>query len=150
METGKTVIEVNGVKLEVDLRTAKRVDTLAIGDRVKVLVKQYQDYKVLPGVVVGFEPFEKLPTIIVAYVDVAYNTAELKFVHFNTETKDTEIIKAVDSDELDVDRAKLVATMDRMIEQKQREADDLRLRKDFFLREFRGYWQYEPVATSAV
>ena len=145
MSENKTVIEVNGVKLEVDLRTAKRIDTLAVGDRVKILIKTYSNYVVYPGVVVGFEPFDKLPTIVVAYMEVSYAAAELKFVHFNAETKETEIIKAIDNDEMDLDRAKLVATMDRMIEQKQKEADDLKMRKEFFLREFRNYWRYEGV-----
>ena len=36
-------IEINGVKLEIDLRTAKRVDTFKIGDNVKVLKKEYGD-----------------------------------------------------------------------------------------------------------
>ena len=72
----KTVIEVNGVKLEVDLRQAVRIDTLGVGDRVKVMVKIYSDYKVYAGVVVGFEPFKELPTIIIAYLDTQYKTPE--------------------------------------------------------------------------
>lgn len=56
MENGKTIIEVNGVKLEVDLRTARRIDEIRIGDRVKVLIKGYSDYKVHAGTVIGFEP----------------------------------------------------------------------------------------------
>ena len=62
MDKQTTIIEVNGIKLEVDLRTAKRVDQLRVGDRVKVLNKAYDGYEVLPGTVVCFEPFEKLPT----------------------------------------------------------------------------------------
>ncbi len=60
------IIEINSVKLEVDRRSAERVDQIQVGDRVKVLNKQYSDYKVYHGVVIGFEPFEELPTIIVA------------------------------------------------------------------------------------
>ena len=76
MNTQTAIVEVNGIKLEVDLRTAKRIDQLTdqltIGSRVKCLVKQYSDFKTVPGVVVGFEPFEKLPTIVVAYLDTDY------------------------------------------------------------------------------
>src|SRR5690606_28503543 len=69
----KTIIEVNGVKLEVDLRTAKRVDELRVGDRVKVLTKDYRgEYEVHAGTIVGFEPFENLPTVIVAYLKRDY------------------------------------------------------------------------------
>ena len=33
----KRIVEIDGVKIEVDLRTAKRIDTFAVGDNVKVL-----------------------------------------------------------------------------------------------------------------
>ena len=33
MSNEKTIIEVNGVKLEVDLRQAKRIETLQVGTR---------------------------------------------------------------------------------------------------------------------
>lgn len=38
-----TIIEINGVKLEIDLRHAKRIDNLRVGDTVKVLRKRYDD-----------------------------------------------------------------------------------------------------------
>ena len=55
MATETQVIEINGVKLEVDMRYAKRVDLLRIGSRVKVLVKTYSEYKIYPGVKIGRE-----------------------------------------------------------------------------------------------
>jgi hypothetical protein len=147
----KTIIEVNGVKLEVDLRTATRIDTLRVGDRVKVLTKEPygSSHKVFPGVVVGFEPFEALPTIIVAYMDLTYNEVTLKFVYLNTETKDTEVIKAIDNDQLDVDRVALCSMFDRQIAVKQREAEDLEKKKAFFLEQFRKYWEFESVTMKA-
>ena len=148
MSENTTVIEVNGIKLEVDLRTAKRIDTLRVGDRVKVLVKNYDGFTVKPGVVVGFEPFNQLPTIIVAYMEMGYNTADLKFLHFNGKTADHEIIKAVDNDGLDVDKANLCALFDRQITTKEREIEDLRAKKAFFLAEFRKYWEFEPIASA--
>jgi hypothetical protein len=143
---GKTIIEVNGVKLEVDLRTATRVDTLRVGDRVKVLVKNYSDYTVHPGVVVGFEPFKALPTVIVAYMEVTYSEVKLKFVYFNSQTKDTEIVKAIDNDQLDVDKAKMCEVFDRDIAKKEEELEGLRLKKTYFLTEFRKYWEFEGVS----
>lgn len=97
MANNTTIIEVNGVKLEVDLRSAKRVDTLRVGDKVKVLITgQYSTPAVHPGVVVGFEPFEKLPTIVVAYLKQTYNDCDLQFLYYNSSTKDTEVIVSVD------------------------------------------------------
>lgn len=39
MDDGKRIIEIDGVKIEVDLRTAKRIDTYRVGDNVKILNK---------------------------------------------------------------------------------------------------------------
>lgn len=140
MET-RTIVEVNGVKLDVDLRTATRVDTLRVGDRVKVLKKEPygSDRKVYPGVVCGFEPFTTLPTIIIAYLDVNWNEAKLLFAFLNSESKDVEVIKSIDHD-LDLDKANVMALMDRDIEKKQAEVDEARRRRDYFLREFGAYW----------
>lgn len=37
----RRIVEINGVKIEVDMRTAKRVDSFRVGDNVKVLDKDY-------------------------------------------------------------------------------------------------------------
>ena len=144
----KTIIEVNGVKLEVDLRTAKRIDTLRVGDRVKVLTKEAYStpaHKVYPGVVVGFEPFRALPTVIVAYLEFDWSKANMKFVYFNAETKDTEIIKAIDGDQLDVDKAGAIAMFDREIQKKRDELTDIERKREFFISEFRKYWEFAGV-----
>lgn len=144
MTEGKTIIEVNGVKLEVDLRSARRIDEIRVGDRVKVLLKTYDSYKVCAGTVVGFEPFEKLPTIVVAYVEVDYNKSDVKFLHFNSQTKDTEIIKAIDADHLDIDRATVLDQLDRQVAVHRRGIEDLEARRKYFLDHFSAYWA--PVA----
>ena len=51
----KRIIEINGVKLEVDMSTAKKIDEYRVGDNVKVLKKDYSgNYDVLAGVIVEF------------------------------------------------------------------------------------------------
>jgi ribosomal protein L19 len=142
MEDGKTIIEVNGVKLEVDLRTARRVDELRVGDRVKVLVTQSYDksHKVYAGTVIGFEPFAKLPTIIVAYVEREWSGVGIKFVYFNKQTENIEIIKAIYNDQLDVDKSDVLAQFDKQIYAKKNEVSDLEQRRAYFLANFRAYW----------
>lgn len=140
MNAPTTIIEVHGVKLEVDLRTARRIDTLQVGSRVKVLTKSYSDYKVRPGVVVGFEPFKELPTITVAVLDISWTEAKLEFIQFNAKTEGVEIVPAVDNDELEVDRADMHRRLDREIEQKRREIQDLERRKAWFEQNFRAYF----------
>ena len=64
---GKRIVEIDGVKIEADFRTAKRIDTFAVGDNVKVLCKEYDgQYKVKPGIITDFANFKEKPTIVVA------------------------------------------------------------------------------------
>ena len=92
MEDNMKLIEVNGVKLEVDMRYAKKVEQYRVGDKVKVLIKKYSDTSTSHiGVIVGFDNFEQRPTIIVAYIESDYSGTKLNFVHINKDTKDVEI-----------------------------------------------------------
>ena len=86
------VIEIGGVKVEVDMRSAKRIESYKVGDPVKVLRKSYADsWNVCPGVIVGFCDFKKRPTIEVLVVASAYGTANIEIVAISAETQDTEI-----------------------------------------------------------
>jgi len=136
----KTIIEINGVKMELDMRHAKRIDELRVGDRVKVLLKNYSDYKVHAGTIIGFEPFKALPTVIVAYIETGYNSAEVKFVYFNSSSKDVEIVKAIDDDSIGIEKRDVMSMFDRMVAAKEREIDDLLSKKEYFLRNFQAYW----------
>lgn len=141
----KTIIEVNGVKLEVDLRHAKRIDQMQIGSRVKCLVKSYDSYDTKPGVVVGFEPFPSKPSIVVAYLDTGYGSAGLKFKTFNDATKDFEIVPDLDNNALEVDKAGVVEHFDREIAKKQLELRELEEKKAFFLAKFGAFFaELEP------
>lgn len=142
----KTIIEVNGVKLEVDLRTAKRIDELKIGSPVKCLVKTYGEYKVYPGVIVGFVPFKNKPSIVVAYLDTSYSSADMKFVTFNEDTKDFEIVADIDYNSLELDKANVLRLMDKDITKKEQELQDLVAKKNFFIENFDSFnRQVEPI-----
>jgi hypothetical protein len=136
----KTIIEINGVKMEVDLREARRVDSLRVGDRVKVLTKKYDGYQVNAGTVVGFEPFESMPTVIVAYLETSYSSVGVKFLYFNSQTKETEIIKAIDDDQLDIDKCGVIQQFDTDIAKKEIELEDVKKKKQYFIQNFKAYW----------
>ena len=133
------IIEIEGVKIEVDLRTAKRIDHLQVGSRVKVLTKTYSGHQVHPGVVVGFEPFEKLPTIVIAYLEVDYSKVDLKFLHFNANTKEIEVIAAVD-DPLDFDRDRVRSFFDRARAKLDRAIEENEMRRQYFEQNFKQFW----------
>lgn len=140
MEKQTTIIEVNGVKLEVDLRSAKRIDELKVGSRVKCLIKKYDSFDTRPGVVVGFEPFPTKPTIVIAYLEDDYSSASLKFKSFNSDTKDFEIVADLDQNALEINRAEVLAKFDREAEKKRQELADVEQRKAFFLSHFGRYF----------
>ncbi|MDH7956462.1 hypothetical protein [Listeria monocytogenes] len=48
----KRMVEINGIKMEIDMRTAVRVDEFKVGDNIKVLDKNYSNQKIHDGVIV--------------------------------------------------------------------------------------------------
>lgn len=136
----KQIIEIKGVKLEVDLRSARRIEELRCGDRVKILVKSYgNSFAVYAGVITGFDLFPSLPTITVAYIDQGY-AGGLKFVSFNSESKDIELVADEDARTLELDKGAVLEQMDRAILTKESEAETLRRQRAFFLARFGAYF----------
>lgn len=135
----REVIEINGVKLDVDMRTATRVDEMKVGTRVRVLTKTYSGADVKDGIVIGFEPFKELPTIIIATLDMGYQSASLKTIFYNAKTADTEVIVAKDV-EVDELKNKALNAFQTAIDAKQRELDTLTGQRQFFLDHFQQTW----------
>lgn len=147
-----TTIEINGVKMEVDLRYAKRVDVMKVGTKVKVLKEDYSGPKVYAGVVVGFEPFQKLPTIVVAYVEEDWDKSAIKFLFFNEKAKadKMDIVVAADQD-FSVDRNVIMAKFDKQIAAKQREIETIEEQRRYFETNFAAFWlPLEPKAEPEV
>ena len=89
-------IEVKGQSFEVQTQAVVR-STIKIGDRLRILKKStYSDPVVCDGIVIGFEPFKTLPSIVIAYIDDTYSNIDVKFLVWNDSTKDVEITVALD------------------------------------------------------
>lgn len=143
MEENKKIIEINGVKIEVDLRTAKRIDEFKVGDSVKVLQKNGSDYNVSAGVIIDFVMFKELPTIQIAIFKSDYWGQTISFINFNSQTKDVEIA-AVSEHELVLEKDRVIDKINREIEKKQSEIDELQTKKDYFVKHFKKYFkEYE-------
>lgn len=141
-------VEINGVKMQVDMRYARRIEHLRVGSLVKVLVKEYSGHAVHPGVVVGFEPFQNLPTIVVAYVIINFSSSELKILHYNAQSKDCEIVAAVD-DDLSVNKAQVLSWFDREQTKLERQMQELDEKRQYFLARFGRYWEKEEAGEVA-
>ena len=133
----KRIVEIDGVKIEVDLRSAKRIDTFRVGDNVKVLCKEYNgDFKVKPGIITDFANFKEKPTIIVAVLDESYSGVSIDFVHIYEGMEDKYEIVYATEDEVKLSQDGVLEKFDREIAKKKHEMEDLQFKKDFFIRHF--------------
>ncbi len=145
MSDEKRIIEINGVKIEVDLRTAKRVDSYRVGDRVKVLKKSYgETFESFHGVIVAFDEFIQRPAITICYVTNKYGSdTPLEFVTLTKDSKDIEIAPA--NGDVIVHKEDILATIDKMIEGKRAEIQTLEAKRNYFLARF-GAWFESPAS----
>ena len=145
MENEKQVIEINGIKMEVDLRHAKRIDTFRVGDPVKILIAEGKEVKA--GIIVSFEEFKELPTIVVAYINSDYYHTGLKFAYINSKSSsEYEIILSDRDTLLSIDKASIVAKMDDEISKTEIEINEMKRKKEFFLKRFGVYFGEETTA----
>jgi len=113
----KQIVEINGVKFEVDMSSAKIISEYKIGDKVNVL-----------------------PTITVAYLKIGYNEATIKFVYFNSDSKEVDIAPCRESD-LIFNKSDIIIKMDREIAAKEKEVEDLIRKKNYFLDNFTKHFE---------
>ena len=139
-------IEINGIKVEVDLRTCKTISTYKVGDNIKVLKKSYNnEYSVYSGVIIDFVAFKERPAIVIAYFDQSYSGTDIKFETITQDSKDTEIAPCLPH-ELSINKARVVDKFDIAIAAKEREADELRQKKEYFLDNFAKFFEDTPNA----
>lgn len=133
----KRIIEINGIKLEVDLRSARRIDEFKVGDTVKVLDRRNDKNEMKAGVITDFANFKELPTIIVAVYKAGdyWSKPTIEFINFNSDTKDIEIV-GVSSEEIIVSRETIVQKFDDEIAKKRDELNDLIVKRDTFVKYF--------------
>jgi len=127
------IVEINGIKMEVDLRTAKKVEHFKVGDRVKVLIKEYNDWKTHHGVIVAFDQFENLPSICVCYMKYS----GLEFATINSKSKDVEICAC--NDDVIIEQGSIIDTFTKDIERKKAEIRDIEAKINYFNAQF-GRW----------
>ena len=142
MENNKRIIEINGIKLEVDLSTARRIDEFKVGDNVKVLRKEHSGYGVYAGVITEFVNFKELPTMIIAMFKQDYYGSQLEFINFNSDTKDIEITLCCEH-ELKLEKCKVIDRFNQEINKKQAELDELTNKRDYFEKHFVKYFSRE-------
>lgn len=140
MESTKRIIEIGGVKMEIDLREAKVIENYKVGDYVKVLIKGYSDWKSYVGNIIGFDNFENHPTIIIAYLENEYSQATIKFIHYNSETKDTELTSLNEWD-IPLTKSSVLELFNKEITKKEQELAELKNKEQIFERLFGKFFE---------
>ena len=138
MDETKRIVEIDGVKVEVDLRQAKRVDCFRVGDNVKILDKSYTEYKVKPGIIVDFAEFQELPTIVIAVFNEGSwsSSPSIEFLHYNAKTADKVELVPATEDELKVSKDGVIEKFEREIQKKKNEYTDLQNQLEYFKKHF--------------
>lgn len=133
-------IEINGIKMEIDLRTVKRITTYKIGDNVKLLMKEYSDFVVKPGVIIDFVDFKDNPAIVVAYYEHDYSGTEIKFITITKDTKQVEIAPCLQH-ELELNKDRVLDKFNLSITEYQRKIDDLVQKREYFTKNFGKFFE---------
>ena len=135
----KRIVEIDGVKIEVDLRTAKRIDTFKVGDNVKVLCKNYNnEFKVKPGIITDFANFKERPTIVVAVFNEGSwsSTPSIEFIHIYEGMEDKYEIVYTSDEDLRLTKDGVIEKFEREIAKKKNEAQDLENQLNQFIKHF--------------
>ena len=144
MTEEKRIVEIGGIKMEVDLRDCKVIEHYKVGDQIKVLKKTYSDtYNTYPGVIIGFDDFQMNPSVLIAYLDSSYSGAKVEFLTFNQEIKDVEICPLNALDRF-FSKSEAIEKLDHEIEKKQEEVKELQQKRKYFESTFAKYFE-EPV-----
>ena len=133
-------IEIDGVKVAVDMRTVKKIDVYRVGDNVKVLKKSYDKYRTYSGVIVDFVNFKELPAIVVAYFNQDYSGTSIEFETITKDTKDIEIAPCLPH-ELSINKNRVIDKFNYEIEQQQHKVDELKAKRDYFLENFGKFFE---------
>ena len=136
----KRIIEVNGVKMEIDLRTAKVVENYKVGDYVKILVKDYSGYKSYIGNIIGFDNFEKNPTIVIAYLKNEYSTASIEFAYYNSQSEEIEITTLNEWD-IPLKKSQIIEQFQKEIFKKEQEIVEMKNKVNIFEQLFGKYFE---------
>ena len=142
-EETKRIIEIGGHKLEIDLREAMQIESYKVGDHVKILVEESYSsgdkFKSHVGVIVGFDAFENTPTIVVAYLKIDYNGANIQFAYINEKQTTYELCPLNDWD-IPFTKEDVLTKINTEIEKKQFEIRELETKKDVFVKMFGRYF----------
>ena len=139
----KRVVEINGVKLEVDMTTARVIDEYRVGMNVKVLCKEYNGYKAKPGIITEFVNFKNKPTIVIAVFSEDYSGVSIDFVYYNESTAEDYEIAPCCEHELKLNKERAIDKFNVKIDEYKSKIDELEAKRDYFEKYFNKHFNNE-------
>ena len=89
--------------------------------------------------IVAFDEFKSLPTIVVAYLEPSYSESPLKFEYLNSKSEDVEIC-GTDTNDIGVDKGDIIEGFTREITKKEVELKTLKDKLYYFEKMFGKYF----------
>ena len=89
-------MKIGRIEIECEIQ-AKETNHYKVGDKIKLMKKEYDKFKVFPGVIVDVTPFD-LPTLTIAYIDADSYNIPIKFLYYNDNSEDIQIHPATEHD----------------------------------------------------
>ena len=134
-DENKRIVEIDGVKLEVDLRNAKVIDHYKVGDPVRVLSNDSSE-RIHPGVIVGFCEFDKSPAIEIMILENNYRSIEFSIITLVHGKSNKYQIAPLDKYQGLLSQTNIITQFDREIQKKELELADMKLKKEYFIKDF--------------
>jgi hypothetical protein len=136
-DESKRIVEIDGVKIEVDLRTVKVIDHYKVGDPVQILHPgEGYGCGIKAGVIVGFCDFNENSAIEIIELDADYTGVNFKTLTVVSGQKNNVQIAPYDKYQGLISQADVVTRFDREIQKKELELADLKLKKKYFIDDF--------------
>ncbi|MCK4258779.1 MAG: hypothetical protein KAX49_07360 [Halanaerobiales bacterium] len=125
-------MELNGMKFEIE-HNVKQIHTFKVGEKIKVLKKDYSSYGIHLGMITNYDNFNGEDVVTIVYIEKGYNDAKIKIEYL---TKDSEIKLLPYDEEIDFEKDKILDAFDEKIKEKEAETKKIKLEKEYFIKKF--------------
>ena len=103
--------------------------------------KEYNnDFRVFSGVIVDFVAFKERPAIVVEYFDNDYTGVNIRFETITKDTTGIEIAPCLPH-EMTINKDRVIDKFNYAIDKAQHEVDELKQKRDYFIKNFSKFFE---------
>lgn len=144
-EATTKIIEVNGIKMEVDLREAKVINKFKVGDPVKLIKNDSGNVKIMAAAISGFVMTDKLSAIEVVWLEEDYWSG-IKFMTavITSKTTEYELVAYSEHDRI-LNKQSVLNCFNKKQDELEAKLDELRAKRQYFEDNFGKLFEGSPV-----